>query len=247
MKNVLITGGTSGLGLQLMKDYLDIGYNVISISRNAEKISNIKKQLQNDKATFICEDVSNIDTTANLAEVISPHFNKLDILINNAGIIHPGGIEKIETAQWNEMININLTSVFAITKALLPFLKKSECANIVNVSSISSKMTGSSIAYSVAKAAIDMMTQSLAKDLAQYGIRVNSVNPGMMDTGFQVSNGLIKPADYDDFLSKVGTTYPLGIGSAIDVSNLIMFITSDKAKWITGSNYIIDGGRSVNI
>ena len=91
-----------------------------------------------------------------------------------------------------------------------------------------------------------MMTQSLALELEKYKVRVNSVNPGMLNTGFQVSNNLIEGSAYKSFLEKIELSYPLGIGTAKDVSNMVVFITSDKAKWITGSNYIVDGGRSVN-
>ena len=103
------------------------------------------------------------------------------------------------------------------------------------------------MAYSACKASVDMMTKSLAKELAKYSIRVNSVNPGIINTGFQVHNNLICEKDYPKFLTDISETYPLGVGQVSDVSNLICFLISDKAKWITGSNYIIDGGRSVNI
>ncbi len=103
------------------------------------------------------------------------------------------------------------------------------------------------MAYSASKAAMDMMTKSLAKDLASYYIRVNSVNPGVINTKFQVTNHLMEANDYESFLQNCAKSYPLGTGTAKDVANLVEFLISDKARWITGVNYIIDGGRSVNL
>lgn len=246
-KIALITGGTSGLGLQLVEDYLATGYMVISVSRSQDKIEKAVDHFTNNNVKFICGDVSDENTLDEVFNYIQNEYGMLDVLINNAGIIYAGGIETLECDDWYKMLEVNVTALFKITKKVLPLLKKSADGNIVNISSISSKMTGSSIAYSTCKAAVDMMTQSLAKELAKYKIRVNSVNPGMINTGFQVSNKLIEGSEYNSFLEKIEPTYPLGIGTAKDISNMVVFITSDKAKWITGSNYIVDGGRSVNI
>ena len=169
------------------------------------------------------------------------------MLVNNAGIIFPGGVEDLTIDNWQKMFDVNVNSIFYCVKVLLPLLKQGENSSIINVSSISSKMTGSSIAYSACKASVDMMTKSLAKELAKYSIRINSVNPGIVSTGFQVHNAILNAEKYPEFLDKISETYPLGVGTAQDVSNLINFLVSEKAKWITGSNYIIDGGRSVNI
>lgn len=105
------------------------------------------------------------------------------------------------------MFEVNVNGVFLLTQKFLSLLKKTSDSCIINISSISSKMTGSSIAYSASKAAIDMMTKSLAKELAQYGIRVNSVNPGIMSTGFQVHNHLMNDEQYPGFLENTTIFY----------------------------------------
>lgn len=138
-----------------------------------------------------------------------------------------------------------MNGIFLTIKTFLPLLKKANDASIINISSISSKIPGSSIAYSCSKATVDMLTKSLAKELSKYNIRINSVNPGIVDTGFQVNNKLLNTKEYLDFLDKMKTKYPLGIGETTDISNLVMFLVSKKAKWITGCNYIIDGGFSI--
>jgi NAD(P)-dependent dehydrogenase (short-subunit alcohol dehydrogenase family) len=126
-------------------------------------------------------------------------------------------------------------------------LKKSEYPSVVNISSISSRLSGASMGYSVAKAGVDMITCCLARELSKYKIRVNSVNPGITKSGFQVHNGLMNDEQYEKFLSDISKSYPIGLGDCEDVSELIFYLASEKAKWITGSNYIIDGGRSINI
>ena len=242
---VFISGGTSGLGLQVVKDLVDKNYKVYSLSKSKDKINKIENEFYG--AEFYCGNVADESNIRKIYQVIYDNCGHLDVIVNNAGIILPGGVEKLSADDWNTMFNVNVNSIFLTTKILLPLLKKSEAASIINVSSISSKMTGSSIAYSAGKAAVDMMTKSLAKELAAYGIRVNGVNPGIMNTGFQVHNNLIAENNYNDFLKDIESTYPLGVGTAKDVSNLIMFLISKEAKWITGSNYIIDGGKSINI
>lgn len=244
-QTALISGGTSGLGLQLAKELVEKGYRVYAFSRNKNRIEELKK-LYNG-ITFVHGDVTDKHSLNNIYSIISNEIGCLDLLVNNAGIIYPGGIEQLELDDWHKMFNINVTGVFLLVQVMLPLLKMSNNASIINVSSISSQMTGSSIAYSACKAAVDMMTKSMAKEFAKYKIRVNSVNPGMLSTGFQIHNNMIDECDYDGFLEKVGRTYPLGIGDPSDVAKLIIFLSSKDANWITGSNYIIDGGKSVDI
>jgi len=246
-KVALVTGGTSGIGFKLIQDLLAGGYYVVTISRDGDKIKKAKNELKNENVCFVSGDISDEKAIDGLYNMIAKEYQRLDVLVNNAGIIYPGGIEKLEGKDWDKMLDINLTAPYKLTQKMIPLLKKQDNSSIINISSISSKVTGSSIAYSTCKAGIDMMTKALAKELSKYNIRVNSVNPGLIDTGFQVSNNLIKASEYGEFIENNSSAYPLGIGKAKDISNLIMFLISDKARWITGVNYIIDGGKSVNI
>lgn len=244
-KIVVVTGGSKGLGLQIAADLSRAGYRVLSVSRNQAHNETLTNSMEN--VEFFTGSIADDTFINDFSNQISNRYGKIDVLVNNAGIIHAGGIEQLTKMEWEEMFEVNVTGVFTITKALLPLLKKSNNASIINISSISSKMTGSSMAYSACKAAVDMMTQSLAKELAQYRIRVNSVNPGIINTGFQVNNQVIGEHMYGEFLEEVGKTYPLGIGTAKNVSDLVCFLISDQASWISGSNYVIDGARSTNI
>lgn len=244
-KNVLITGGTSGLGSQMVSDFLKEGYRVYSMSRNFPK--QIKYEKKFDNVIYLLGDVSDVESIRKVKDFIEKEDGKLDVLINNAGIIHSGGVETLSYSNWDEMFKVNVYSVFNCVKEFLGLIKNSNKASIVNISSISSKIAGSSIGYSSCKASVDMMSKSMAKELSKFGIRVNSINPGLLDTGFQINNKLVRKDDYSAFLEKASEDYLLGVGNANKVSNLVKFLCSDEADWITGSSYIIDGGRSVNI
>ena len=196
---------------------------------------------------FFEADVYNKNEIEKVQKEISTKFSKIDILINNAGSIIPGGLEGLSFESWDSCITNNLSNFFYVTKIFVDMLKKSEFPSIVNISSISSRLSGASMGYSVAKAGVDMITKCLARELSKYRIRVNGVNPGITKSGFQVSNGLMDNMQYEKFLEGISKDYPIGIGECSDVSELIFYLSCEKAKWITGSTYIIDGGRSVNI
>lgn len=247
MRIFLITGATSGFGLATAKVILsEEDAKIISISRSKEKIEKAKLELGKDasKVEFLQGDISNFAELEIIQAEIDKKYGKIDVLINNAGTIKAGGLETLSPEDIDWVLKNNLSSYFYTTKAFLPLLKKGKDANIVNISSISAKIGGSSIAYSVAKAGVNMLTQSSAKELAKYSIRVNAVSPGIAKTGFQVVNNIVKVEDYDELLEKNRKDYPLGtVGESMDVAEMVYFLTTKKAKWMTGSNVLIDGGR----
>lgn len=240
MKRVaLVTGGTKGLGLEIVHKLISDNYIVYSIARDFRNERGISD------AYFHMGDITNIDSLAALSDIINTNAGKLDLLVNNAGIIAGGGIEDVDYDNWNNVMNINVNGVFNCTKVMLPLLKKSDSASIVNISSISSKIVSSSMAYSCSKSAVDMMTKCLAKDLAKHNIRVNSISPGIMKTGFQVNNSIISEDKYDDFIDKCSCEYPFGIVKTEEVAELVVYLGSSKASCITGANITIDSGRSL--
>lgn len=143
------------------------------------------------------------------------------------------------------MFNINLRSVFALTQKCLPHLIETK-GNIVNVSSVAGTRTFPNIlAYGVSKSALDQLTRSAALELASKGVRVNSVNPGVVVTNIHKRGGMDEQT-YDAFLERSKETHPIGRpGTAAEVADLIYFLASDKASWITGATYAIDGGRAL--
>ena len=249
-KIVLITGGTSGIGLGTIEYLLEQGnYEIISLSRGDKNLSLAKQKLGDNanRITFLQGDISKEQDCKRIYEEIEKKYNRLDGLVNSAGIIKLGGIEEQTLEEWNNSININLTGIFLLTKTLLPLLKKGTNPSIVNISSMSSERAGGSIAYCASKAGVDMLTKYMGQELGKYNIRVNSVNPAAVYTNIYVASGDYTQEGYDKWSEDKKKLYPLGrIGDAKkDIAPTKEFLLSDKSLWTTGSIYLVDGGKSI--
>lgn len=249
-KIVLVTGGTSGIGLGTIEYLLGQGnYEIISLSRGDKNLSIAKEKLGSNahKVIFLQGDISKEQDCKRIYEEIEKKYNRLDGLVNSAGIIKLGGIEEQTLEEWNNSININLTGIFLLTKTLLPLLKKGTNPSIVNISSMSSERAGGSIAYCASKAGVDMLTKYMGQELGKYNIRVNSVNPAAVYTNIYVASGDYTQEGYDKWSEDKKKLYPLGrIGDAKkDIAPTIEFLLSDKSLWTTGSIYLVDGGKSI--
>ena len=243
MTKILITGATTGIGWAIATRFLEQeDYFVISISRNSKKAT-----FEHERMRYYFADASDVDELLQVKKQIEEEYNNLDALINNAGIIIPGGIEGLDFNEWNKSLDNNLSSYFNVTKTFVDMLKKTPNSCIVNISSISAKLGGSSVAYSVAKAGVDMFTQVAAREFGKYKIRVNAVSPGIVNSGFQVANGVTKAEEYEAFLESQSSTYPLGIGDVSEIAKAVYFLVEEESSWITGANITVDGGRSVMV
>lgn len=179
-----------------------------------------------------------------VAEAVA-RFGGLDVLVNAAGILVPGTIENTTLDAWDATMNINARAVFHMMKLATPYLMASR-GNIVNVSSVTGLRSFPGIlAYCVSKAAVDQLTRCAALELASKGVRVNAVNPGVVVTEAHLSGGM-PPENYERFLEHSKTTHPLGrVAQPEEIAELIAFLASDRASWITGATYSIDGGRAL--
>jgi NAD(P)-dependent dehydrogenase (short-subunit alcohol dehydrogenase family) len=166
------------------------------------------------------------------------------VLINAAGQLSTGSIENTTLADWDSMMNVNLRAVFHLMQLAVPHLRERK-GNIVNVSSVTGlRAFPNVLAYCVSKAALDQLTRCAALELASAGVRVNAVNPGVVETGLHLRSGM-NETEYAAFLERSGATHPLGrTGSAEEVAELIFYLASEHAAWITGVTYSIDGGRA---
>jgi len=171
------------------------------------------------------------------------HLGKIDVLVNAAGIIKNGNIEDTTLDEWDKMLNINLRCVFHMMQKCVPHLVETK-GNIVNVSSVTGPRAFPNVlAYCVSKAGVDQLTRCAALELAPKGVRVNAVNPGVVVTNLHKRSGM-DDDKYEAFLKHSKTTHPIGrAGDPNEVAELIMFLASDKAGWITAATYEIDGGR----
>ncbi len=245
-KTAIVTGASSGIGRATAKSFLDEGANVVAIARNISRLEAFKDECRSatGQIHILSGDVTNEDDRKRCVETAVNKFGGIDILVQAAGIIANGTIESTTDAQWNEMMDINLTSVFRMMQLALPSIIQRK-GNIVNVSSVTgTRAFPGVLAYCVSKAGVDQLTRCSALELASKGVRVNAVNPGVVVTNLHRNGGMNEEA-YAKFLEHSKDTHPLGrAGTPQEVADLILFLASDKAGWITGVTYSIDGGRA---
>ena len=239
-KIILVTGTNSGIGKSIVNILNKEKCTIIATSRN--KAINKRK----GKIHHLNLDVTNEDQWKEIRNYIKTKFGKLDVLINNAGMRQSGNIEKTSTKEWNDIFNTNVTSIFLGCKYCIPFLKKSKNSTIVNVGSITGiRGVKNMISYSSSKGAVVTFTASLALDLAKYGIRVNSVAPGAVDTKMVWS--LRKEINSDfAFEKRMKESHPIGrIAKPKEIAEVIIFLASQKSSFMTGLTLPVDGGRSI--
>jgi NAD(P)-dependent dehydrogenase (short-subunit alcohol dehydrogenase family) len=245
-KVALITGASSGIGRATAVLLARKGLNLALVSRNEKVLEEVRLEIAEPGAEvlIIPADLTREDQTAACVTATVNHFERLDILINAAGIIGSGSIETTSLDEWDRMLGINLRSLFHITQLAIPYLTKTRGA-VVNVSSVTGTRAFPNIlAYCVSKAGVDQMTRCAALELAEKGIRVNAVNPGVVRTQLHRRSGMDEKA-YQAFLEHSKTTHPLGrVGQPEEVAELIWFLASPRSNWITGVCVSIDGGRS---
>ncbi|CEF69669.1 Short-chain dehydrogenase/reductase SDR family and Glucose/ribitol dehydrogenase family and NAD(P)-binding domain-containing protein [Strongyloides ratti] len=257
--NYVIDGASSGIGKATALKYGLEGGKIVIVARNSNNLNEtvenfVKLGVPLENILKIEIDISNDNAPSIIVEKVISHFGKIDILINNAGVVGKEGISNEESIElFDHIFRINVRGLIQLSEYTIPYLKKTK-GNIVNISSIASSTPGSfSLYYRMSKAAVDIYTQSLAGKLGEYGVRVNSVNPGMTATKIFTTlpsvDGLnISEEDMlKNFQTLIDNSVPLKrIGSPDEIANVICFLSSDEGSYITGSCYIIDGGFKVS-
>ena len=239
-KIALITGAETGIGQKTVQKLLQEGCVVIGTNFSKKKLVN-KKNLE-----FYNIDVTNEEEWRKFKIYLKKKYKKIHILINSAGIRVSGTLETTSLELWNHVINTNTTSIFLSCKYVLPLLKKTTKSSIVNLASVTSlRGVKNMLAYAASKSAIITLTSSLALDLAKFNIRVNAVAPGAINTQMVVS--LRKEINSKQkYNARMKEAHPIGrIGKPQEVANLICFLASEEASFMTGVTVPVDGGRSV--
>ncbi|XP_013787922.1 uncharacterized protein LOC106471845 [Limulus polyphemus] len=247
-KVALITGASSGVGAATALLFSRLGASLSLTGRKKENLEKIAKRCEEvsplkHQPLYIIGDLTVEKETQLILEDTVKHFGKLNVLVNNAGIIETGTIENTSLEQYDKMFNINVRSVYHLTMLAVPYLVSSK-GNIVNVSSVNGLRSFAGVlSYCMSKSAIDQFTHCVALELAPKQVRVNAVNPGVLTTGLQLRGGLTEEA-FKQFLERSKTTHALGRpGEAEEVASAIAFLASDEASFITGVTLPVDGGR----
>lgn len=245
-KVAIITGASSGIGRESARLFLENDFQTVAVGRNEKELNSLRSEVKNlgGDLKINLADIRETSQVERLMNETVETFGRIDVLVNAAGIIASGTIENTTLDDWDKMLDINLRSVFHLTQICVPHLEKTE-GNIVNVSSVAGTRSFPNIlAYSVSKAALDQLTRCAALELAPKKIRVNAVNPGVVETNLHKRSGMNKD-DYEKFLEHSKTTHPIGrVGKPSEIADLIFYLASEKASWITGATYEIDGGRA---
>ena len=240
-KIALITGATRGIGKEIAIRLAKEGYDVaINYRTMNEEVENLKSQIENDfgvKVSLVQGDVSNFEDAEKMVKQTVEELGKIDALVNNAGITKDGLLMRMSKEDFEKVIDINLVGTFNVTRNVIPLMIKQKSGRVINISSVVG-VTGNAgqTNYSASKAGIIGFTKSLAREVASRNILVNAVAPGFIATDMtSVLNDNQKEA--------INAQIPLKrMGTAEDVANLVKFLASDDASYITGQVLHVDGG-----
>ncbi len=239
-KVALITGAAQGIGRKTALKLAEDGIDLAAVDINIEKLESLKDEVEPEVDCLTLEtDVSDSNQVEEAVEKVMDEFGRIDILVNNAGILTRGSIEDVDDEELDKVMSINFNGSFYFSRAVAPIMKEQEYGKIVNVSSITAKAGDHSTepCYGASKGAISTLTKSLARELGPHGINVNGVAPHAIMTPLM---------DYWDEEKKqrIRESLPVRrLGTPEDVANLITFLLSDEAGFITGQVININGGE----
>ncbi|XP_026725156.1 uncharacterized protein LOC113492069 [Trichoplusia ni] len=246
-KVVLVTGSSSGIGAAIAIQFSQLGAKVSLVARNEKKLNEVAKKCKDP--LVIIADVTKEDDAKRIVADTVKHYGQLDVLVNSAGICVGASILAENTMKaYDQVMATNLRAIVHLTHLAAPHIIKTK-GNIVNISSISALRTISKegFAYNTAKAGLDHFTRSIAAELASSGVRVNAVNPGMVKTDLLTNMGL--PEEQREPIYEFMKTFTAQkrVSDPEEIAEVVVFLASDKAKAITGANYLCDNGVSVKV
>ncbi|MBK5278799.1 MAG: SDR family oxidoreductase [Bacteroidia bacterium] len=239
-KKALVTGGTKGIGLAIVKEFLELGADVLVVARDTKSIQG---KLKNSAHLFVLDgDVTNAAFRKSLIQKTTENWGKLDVLVNNVGTNLRKRFVEYTEEEYRQLFETNLFSLTEITKLAFPLLQNSGKASVINMASVAGTfdvLTGPP--YGMTKAAIIQLTHHLAVEWASFNIRVNAISPWYIETP------LTAPIMTNvERMKKIIDRTPLGrVGQPEEVASLAAYLAMDSASYITGQNIMVDGGMSV--
>ena len=247
----IVTGASRGLGEGIAKAFAREGANVVLFSRDIQRLQKHEKDIRDSgqKAFVFQVDVADASQVETAVQEVLKRFGKVDILVNNAGIALSVPFMEMPDEVRDRVIGVNLIGVWNCTRAVLPGMIKQKYGKIINTSSVTGPIVsgkGMTI-YAASKGAVSGFTKSLALEVAEHGINVNAICPGSFDTSMVRSMAGPRGWDSeDDYIRHLGKEIPLGrLGTIDEMGDLAVFLASDKSKYITGAEIVIDGGNVI--
>lgn len=234
-KKVVITGGSRGIGLDILKEFYQNGADILTIGSNLQNLEMVKKNFPN--ITIEKLDLKNIDELNQKFPTFLESFGGIDILVNNAGITKDNLTIRMKENEWQDVIDVNLNAVFFICQHSIKAMIKKKSGCVINITSVVGHTGNAGQAnYTASKAGIIAMTKSLAKEYAKKNIRLNCVSPGFIAT--DMTNDL-----KEEYKSELMRNIPLNrLGKGEDIARAVMFLSSNQSSYITGETIHVNGG-----
>ncbi len=235
-KKIFITGASGGIGLAICEKFQDKNYSLILTSSSQNKINLLKNKFGSNNFYYQV-DISNSESLQNCVDKISHEHKDISVIVNNAGTTQDNLIFRMQSEQWSKVIQTNLNSSYQIIKTLLPNMLKKKYGKIIGISSIVASTGNAGQAnYVASKSGMIGLYKSIALEVAKRNINVNLISPGFISTAMTDD---LNESQKNTYLSKI----PMAkFGQPIDVANLVYFLSSDKASYITGQNFHVNGG-----
>ena len=237
-KTAIITGGGSGIGQACAWAFYQEGANVVLFGRREDKLKETAQEL-GSRAMTVSGDMTRTEDLDRLGQETLSKFHRIDILVNNAGLFKGAPLHEISDEQYDEMMNINMRAVFQLTRRVLPVMMEQKSGNIIHISSILGIIAVPQVAvYNISKGALNQFSRSIAVEYGSYGIRSNSICPGLIET--DMTADLMKD---EALMQEWSKGYPIGrFGKPEDVASACLFLASDESSFITGTVLPVDGG-----
>jgi NAD(P)-dependent dehydrogenase (short-subunit alcohol dehydrogenase family) len=241
-KVAIVTGAGSGIGRACALALAREGARVVLVGRRKDKLENTAKQI-GDAALAITADVSKSADIERVVQTTLGHFRSIDVLLNNAGVLHIGTAEQITEAQWDETFNINVRGLWLLSRAVLPAMRKAGDGSIINMASVLG-LNGAlnRAAYAPSKGAVILLTKCMAIDHGHDNIRVNAICPSFVETDLTAAV-ISKAADPKAVRAERVRVHPIGrLGEPEDIAGLAVYLASAESSWVTGAVFPVDGG-----
>jgi NAD(P)-dependent dehydrogenase (short-subunit alcohol dehydrogenase family) len=241
-KSAIITGGGSGIGKAIAQAFAREGANVVIAGRHQDKLDHAAQEI-GPGCLAVAADVSKADEVEHLVKAAIGKLKRIDVLVNNAGILLPGTAESLSEEEFDQTFNINVRGPWLLARAVLPHMRTAGGGSIINIGSVLSTLGARNrVAYSASKGALLAITRAMALDHAAEKIRVNCICPGIVETEMVARFSMDESARRQRL-----AWHPLGrFGQPEDIAGLAIFLASNESAWTTGAVFTVDGGYSAH-